>query len=269
MKSIIKSIVFLFLVVFMSGCKDIVTIEGNSELYTGNIYSYKSVITTDKVDSLDSYRWSVTPKEHVELTNADKAKVEIKVLKEGSYTIHLIAKKKKKAFTALLKINVVEQTIIDGFLLPPEPDETLNNSTLLGIDSNDNGVRDDVERWILLDMEIRYGNSKAERAIALENAKAYQMTLKDPTNKDDKVGEAMSDAGDCEAYYIYVKNEDQKSYAGEQHRNMSDRMFNTKERLKTYWAYDGTLGGRVFTKTPNRLYHTKCSTETYNIIEGK
>ena len=269
MKSIIKLILFMFLAVVINGCKDVVSIEGNTEIYTGSTYSYKSVITTDKIDSLDSYKWFVTPKEDVELTNADKAEIEIKVLKEGSYTIHLIAKKNSKTFTALSKINVIEPIIIDGFLLPPEVDETLNNSTLLGIDANNNGIRDDVERWILLDMEIRYGNSKAERAIAFEKAKAYQMTLEDPTNKDDKVLIAMKDAGDCRAYYIYVKNEDQKSYASEQTRNMNDRMFNTKERLKTYWAYDATLGGRVFTMTSPRLFHTKCSTETYNMIEGK
>lgn len=269
MKSIIKSFLFLFLLIFISGCKDMVSIEGNNELYIGSTYSYKSVITTDKVDSLDSYKWFVTPKKHVELRNADKAEVEIKVLKEGSYTIHLIAKKKRKTFTSLLKLEVIEPIIVDGFLLPHEVDETLNNSTLLGIDANSNGMRDDVERWILLDMEIRYGNSKVERAIAFEKAKAYQMTLEDPTNKDDQVLKAMDSASDCRAYYIYVKNEDQKSYASEQTRNMSDRMFNTKERLKTYWSYDATLGGRVFTKTPTRLFHTKCSTETYNIIEGE
>jgi len=267
MNSIVKLMLFMFLAVFINGCKDIVSIEGNNEIYTGSTYSYKSVITTDKIDSLDSYKWFVTPKEDVELTNSDKAEIEIKVLKEGSYTIHLIAKKNSKTFTALSKINVIEPIIIDGFLLPPEVDETLNNSTLLGIDANNNGIRDDVERWILLDMEIRYGNSKVERAIAFEKAKAYQMTLEDPTNKDNKVGQAMSDAGDCRAYYMYVKNKGQKTYGGEQNRNMKDKMFNTKERLKTYWAYDATLGGRVFTKTPTRLYHTKCSNELYNIIE--
>jgi hypothetical protein len=38
--------------------------------------------------------------------------------------------------------------VIDGHVLPPEPDPKVNNATLLGIDSNNNGVRDDVERWI-------------------------------------------------------------------------------------------------------------------------
>ena len=39
--------------------------------------------------------------------------------------------------------------VINGYKLPPEPDETLNNSTLLGIDINEDGVRDDIERKII------------------------------------------------------------------------------------------------------------------------
>ena len=37
---------------------------------------------------------------------------------------------------------------INGILVPPEPAPTINNSTLAGVDSNANGVRDDVERII-------------------------------------------------------------------------------------------------------------------------
>jgi hypothetical protein len=33
--------------------------------------------------------------------------------------------------------------------LPPVPDQKLNNSTLFGIDFNNNGVRDDLEHWIV------------------------------------------------------------------------------------------------------------------------
>lgn len=39
-------------------------------------------------------------------------------------------------------------TTINGISVPPEPDATLNNATLAGVDSNNNGVRDDVERVI-------------------------------------------------------------------------------------------------------------------------
>jgi hypothetical protein len=39
--------------------------------------------------------------------------------------------------------------IINGYTLPPKPDPKINNSTLLGIDANKNGIRDDIERWIV------------------------------------------------------------------------------------------------------------------------
>jgi len=42
-----------------------------------------------------------------------------------------------------------EVVVINGYTLPPEPDPVVNDSTILGIDSNDNGVRDDVEIWLL------------------------------------------------------------------------------------------------------------------------
>ena len=36
--------------------------------------------------------------------------------------------------------------MINGIAVPPEPNPTINNATLVGVDSNNNGVRDDVER---------------------------------------------------------------------------------------------------------------------------
>ena len=185
-------------------------------------------------------------------------------LKEGTTTLQ--AKYSNKT-TPSIAVNVY--TKIDDFILPPEPDETLNNSTLLGIDSNHNGIRDDIERWILLDKEIYYGNAKIERSIAFEKARAFQMTLADPTNRDDIVHQAMTDASDCRSYYIYVKNRDREEYDGKENRNLKDKIFNTRERFKTYWKYDGTLGGRVFTSTYRRLLHTKCPQDIYNLIEGQ
>ena len=40
------------------------------------------------------------------------------------------------------------QEFINGFPVPPEPDPILNNATIAGIDTNHNGVRDDIEREI-------------------------------------------------------------------------------------------------------------------------
>lgn len=39
---------------------------------------------------------------------------------------------------------------INGITVPPAPDSVANNATLAGVDSNNNGVRDDVERLIAI-----------------------------------------------------------------------------------------------------------------------
>ena len=39
-------------------------------------------------------------------------------------------------------------TTINGITVPPAPDPVANNATLAGVDSNNNGVRDDVDRLV-------------------------------------------------------------------------------------------------------------------------
>ena len=41
-----------------------------------------------------------------------------------------------------------EQKVFDGEVEPPMPDRAENDKTILGIDSNNNGIRDDVDIWI-------------------------------------------------------------------------------------------------------------------------
>ncbi|WP_345975503.1 hypothetical protein [Sulfurimonas sp. HSL3-7] len=66
--------------------------------------------------------------------------------------------------------------IINGHVLPSEPDPTINNSTLLGIDANTNGVRDDVEIWIFETYE-----HPIVQALAMQNARAFQIILANPS----------------------------------------------------------------------------------------
>lgn len=45
---------------------------------------------------------------------------------------------------------LIQTEIINGQTVPLAPDPAINNSTLVGVDSNKNGVRDDVERLIAI-----------------------------------------------------------------------------------------------------------------------
>lgn len=53
---------------------------------------------------------------------------------------------RRKSFTVKNENNAVKT--FDGFVEPEIPDNRANDSSLLGIDKNNNGIRDDIEIWI-------------------------------------------------------------------------------------------------------------------------
>jgi hypothetical protein len=67
-----------------------------------------------------------------------------------------------------------------GTHLPPAPDQTVNDSTLAGIDANRNGIRDDVELAIFK----LHPESQKIRAAELQYAMAYQLYMTEVFNSD-------------------------------------------------------------------------------------
>jgi len=235
MSSIKKVILGFFLLLFITGCMKVIEIEGNKEISINESHTYKAVIVSTKFSDMDSYRWNVvSDNKDYTLTGEATSEVTFNASSVGTYTLKVIAKKNRKPFKATIEIVVTEPEIINGYVLPPEPDPVINNSTLLGIDSNNNGVRDDVERWIFLEMEIYNGYEKIEQVIAMQKAKAHQMALADPANKDDEVQVAINAAHDCWNWYDYSKQSHSFGSHGKFTKVLQDKSFNTKERLKTY-----------------------------------
>ena len=109
-------------------------------------------------------------------------------------------------------------------------------------------------------MPIQNGYPKIERAIGMQSAEAFQMTLIDPTNKDDKVHMAVEASRNCWVWYDYSRQSHQYGSLGRFRRALKDQTFNTQERLKTYWDYDNTLRGRIFTLKPTLQTHSDCET---------
>ncbi|MGP1561412.1 MAG: hypothetical protein ACTTIC_04905 [Helicobacteraceae bacterium] len=167
--------------------------------------------------------------------------------------------------------------IINGYVLPPEPDEKLNNSTLLGIDSNGNGIRDDVERYIIK----RYAKEefpKAKTAIALQMAWAKQKIIENPVL--DSV-QYQHDAIDCQWYWFnhktkerdeqMAKIKDDKEYFKEaaaqtrwrsKHTVVSDpdlmaKIYNTRDRLMREFDFNEACNGHVFGSEEPALKHCK------------
>ena len=127
-------------------------------------------------------------------------------------------------------------TVINGYTLPPEPDPTINNATLLGIDTNNNGVRDDVERKIII---------KYQKPIEIEVMMAYsriaQEVLESSLNYGDaqKLERKSSRTIDCK---LYLKRQ-HGIKIGFISDFVEDNTYTTKERVKKYLKYDLALSG--------------------------
>jgi len=175
--------------------------------------------------------------------------------------------------------------VINGHTLPPEPDPKINNSTLLGIDSNNNGVRDDVERWIYDRYDVYYpcehtvqkivlgGREKLMlsgkevkqkvnltcsetpvayhpivRKIAMQYGRAAQIVIQEP-EKALETMKYMDAAVDCNGYFS----------VSARHRNeplliegfmfgdeFNTIQFNTAKRASAYAKYNMQLSGGVY-----------------------
>jgi len=172
--------------------------------------------------------------------------------------------------------NIVSNTIsldiyweVNGHRLPPMPDEKKNNETLLGIDSNSNGVRDDVERWIY---ERYKDKHPIYAALAMDSAQADQEALKGSTHYE-KAHNMSSDVIDCEGYYKYFAdmNGEQKiidEYDRVAGREVLSRTVNNKDRVKAYVAYDHSLSGGVY-DSPRTLEDRKnlCSKKVLEVVK--
>lgn len=145
---------------------------------------------------------------------------------------------------------------VNGHRLPPEPDPIVNNSTLLGIDSNNNGVRDDVEKYIYRRF-VGFNNAKIDRAIAMQYARAAQIIIQEPEMAyDRKTYVYMHNAIDC-AWFYYQKSSASFKELLEYRQDhkifddlLEDRIFNTRERLEAYMTYNDSLSGYMFDSRP-------------------
>jgi hypothetical protein len=146
------------------------------------------------------------------------------------------------AFKGVLQrvLSGVIPVTIDPFTLPPDPGEA-GKQTLDGIDSNGNGVRDDIERFIAL----RYANSPS-----LINAlNQYATTLQGffANNASEvliqQADSARRRAAKC---WDYLSPQDERQALDE----LEAEFVNTTERLRAYLDTDELLGGRTYQLLP-------------------
>lgn len=127
--------------------------------------------------------------------------------------------------------------VINGISVPPEPNPVINNATLAGVDSNQNGVRDDVERFIA----ERYGHNQIAMKGAMESARGHQMILLANMESRDSAQAALRSsisAGVCAARVFTASGLN----ATEELNQTFSRTYDTPERL-SYKASISAIAG--------------------------
>ncbi len=151
--------------------------------------------------------------------------------------------------------------VIDGHTLPPDPGEE-GKTTLLGIDSNNNGVRDDVEIWIYTTYD-----KPIERAVFMQNAKAYQVVIAEP-EKALENRPILQKASGCESYWRFMAKDQNRSFYLEEYRDYDEEMkpvqFNTAKRFLAYEKYNHNLSGGVYDTLPLDELEAQCDFNTSN-----
>ncbi len=176
-------------------------------------------------------KWLVTPQDAIKITGHT-----LMALKDVNVTL--------QAQVGKVLSNPVHLEIyweVDGHRLPPEPDPKVNNATLLGVDVNHNGVRDDVERWI-----YKTYKHPIERGLILQVAYAFQKVILNPQKAHETV-KYINNSLSCYYYLFdtdnYIREKYKYRYLG---HDLKKIQFNTIKRHIAYERYNGEFNGEVF-----------------------
>ena len=197
-------------------------------------------------------QWSTADSQTVTVdTNAT-----LQALKEGATTITA------KQGNVESSTEVIVYWEVNGHRLPPEPDKALNDATLEGIDSNSNGVRDDVERKIY----EKYPK-KLHRALLMNRAKFYQQTMIQSIDNAKEVVKFSIKAINCQIYLGRLDKDIDSDDWIKNTKYIKDLTFNTKERIRKYLDYNIALSGGTYGSSPRDWNRDACSPEVIKALE--
>ena len=109
------------------------------------------------------------PPQSVQNQNTAKSSKIQQVSSGWSLEVSMFSWTQENTATSPLSSGAIKYEVINGITVPPEPDATLNNSTIAWVDVNNNGVRDDVERIM-----AKISKNSDEYNQAIVYGRAYQ-----------------------------------------------------------------------------------------------
>ena len=139
--------------------------------------------------------------------------------------------------------------------LPPDPGEA-GMQTLLGVDSDSDGVRDDIQRYIY----FTYPNNEKVRMALTQIAIEYQGLLSEASDPDAAFNHAtrMARHGEC---LFYIQGE----ASLDARAALKAEILNTRERSIAYITYSNELGGEIILGAPVQDWKNSCNFDVDSI----
>lgn len=139
---------------------------------------------------------------------------------------------------------------IDASLEVPDPGEA-GRQTLAGIDSDNDGIRDDIQRWI----NEKYHNSPRSLAAAKQEARDAQTVMLSSNDKQKAIQAIFHsfDSMHCMESIIGFNVEYQFSH------QLKARMENTRDRIEAGIHNDGNFNGQFVEATGRSEWASKCN----------
>ena len=197
--------------------------------------------SSDSDGSISAYEWSLDNPDNINVSIENPTQVNTKlVFGEIQTTVDITLNLKvtdnaDATASAQTTIRIAE---IDAARLPPEPDAEAGRQTVQGIDTNSNGVRDDVEHSLYR----LYPLDTPRREILLIGAQVAQMEMLAGSENSQSASDAASQRS-AEFVACAVASR----IPGLRHDSDAVDFFalNTEARIQAYLAYQASRAGTV------------------------
>jgi hypothetical protein len=177
--------------------------------------------------------------------------------KQGN-TIAISSYHNRVSLPVLLEV----EEVINGYKLPPQPDLKESDTTLEGIDTNSNGIRDDVERKIIK----KYSHNKLATALLLSGAKQYQAVLEQPLSNAQEIRKEISRYINCRVYLARFNSEiDSDNFLVT--RILKDMVYTTRDRTERFLEYNYALSGDSYGGGIDEWAKSSCDKEVQEVLE--
>ena len=199
--------------------------------------------SSDSDGSIAAYQWSVDNPDNINVSIENPTQVNTRLILGEIETAAAITLRLKvtdnadATASAQTTIRIVE---IDAAALPPEPDAEAGRQTVQGIDTNGNGVRDDMEHSLY----ALYPLDTPRREVLLIGAQAAQMRLLAGSDNNPNAGDAASQRSAEFVACALASDIDIRAL----HKDIAIVDFfalNTEARRQAYLAYEASRSGIV------------------------